>query len=79
MEVGAWMDTNGEAIYGTSLWRVSRDEAAGGDAPLDIRFTAKGNSLYAICLSWPEAEVLVRTLGKQELLTGCSHIDGLRR
>jgi alpha-L-fucosidase len=67
MEVGAWMDTNGEAIYGTSPWRVFRDGAAGGDAPVDIRFTAKGNSLYAICLSWPEAEVLVRTLGKQEL------------
>lgn len=61
MEVGAWMDTNGEAIYGTSPWRVFRDELT------DIRFTAKGNSLYAICLTWPEAEVLLRTLGKQEL------------
>lgn len=61
MEVGAWMDTNGEAIYGTSPWRVFRDE------PSDIRFTAKGNSLYAICMSWPEAEVMVRALGKRKL------------
>jgi alpha-L-fucosidase len=61
MEVGAWMDTNGDAIYGTSPWRVFRDEAA------DIRFTAKGDSLYAICMSWPEAEVLVKTLGKKGL------------
>lgn len=67
MEVGAWMDTNGEAIYGTSPWRVCRDGAAGADAPVDIRFTAKANSLYAICLTWPQAELLVRTLGKQEL------------
>jgi alpha-L-fucosidase len=67
MEVGIWMETNGEAIYGTSPWLVSHDGAAAGDPPVDIRFTAKGNSLYAICLSWPDAEVLVRKLGKQEL------------
>lgn len=32
---------------------------------LDIRFTAKGNSVYAICLTWPDKEVLVRALGKK--------------
>ena len=78
MEVGAWMKINGEAIYGTSPWKVFRDgppsspgadetPAKGGDAPVDIRFTAKGDSLYAICLSWPEKEVLVRSLGRQGL------------
>ena len=69
MEVGEWMETNQEAIYGTSPWKVFRDgPPAGTEAPpVDIRFTAKGNSVYAICLSWPEKEVLVRALGKQEL------------
>ena len=73
MEVGTWMETNQEAIYGTSPWRVFRDgppsekEATGhAGASADIRFTAKGNSIYAICLASPEKEVLVRALGKKE-------------
>jgi alpha-L-fucosidase len=76
MEVGAWMETNQEAIYGTSPWKVFRDgppldnEAAkvpkqGTGSPVDIRFTAKGNSIYAICLAWPERDVVVRALGNK--------------
>jgi alpha-L-fucosidase len=78
MEVGAWMETNGEAIYGTSPWRVfgegplfEKTAATAGKkstgAPLDIRFTAKGNLLYAICLAWPEKDVLVRALANKVL------------
>ena len=69
-EVGAWMQINGEAIYGTSPWRVFHEgapegpaAAAGGAAPVSIRFTAKGNSLYAVCLAWPDQELVVRALG----------------
>jgi len=76
MEVGAWMETNHEAIYGTSPWKVFHDgalldnEAAkapkkGTGSPVDIRFTAKGNSIYAICLAWPEKDVVVRALGNK--------------
>jgi len=76
MEVGAWMETNGEAIYGTSPWKVFQDrlplgkgasEAAkkSAGATVDIRFTAKGNSIYAICLAWPEKNVLVKALGNK--------------
>ena len=66
MEVGAWMETNQEAIYGTLPWKVHHDKepAGGAPAPIDIRFTAKGKSVYAICLAWPEKSVLVRALGK---------------
>jgi alpha-L-fucosidase len=73
MEVGAWMETNGEAIYGTSPWKVYGEgprfvkaapaPAKSAGASFDIRFTAKGNSLYAICLAWPEQHVVVRALG----------------
>jgi len=73
MEVGAWMETNGEAIYGSSPWKAFRDgpplHDEAGKAPkrdarsaVDIRFTAKGNSLYAICLAWPDKDLLVRAL-----------------
>jgi len=76
MEVGAWMEKNGEAIYGTSPWRVFQDmpplgkgasEAAKkrAGAAVEIRFTAKGNSIYAVCLAWPEKNFLVKALGKR--------------
>ena len=80
MEVGEWMATNGEAIYGTSPWKVFRESPplstrAGvaqehkAGASVDIRFTAKGNSLYAICLALPNKNVLIRTLA----LNGTAH------
>jgi len=87
MEVGRWMDTNREAIQGTSTWRVlgegplfekakaarekGKEPVPGGAACVgaaqsfvNIRFTAKGNSVYVICLSWPEKDLFVRSLGK---------------
>ena len=62
-EVGAWMDINSDAIYGTSPWKVSHEEA--GTTP--VRFTAKNNAVYAICLAWPEQQVVIKALGKQML------------
>jgi alpha-L-fucosidase len=66
-EVGKWMDINGEAIYGSSPWRVFHDgpPQKNSGSPAEIRFTMKGNSIYAICLGWPDKEVLVKSLGKQ--------------
>jgi len=68
MEVGAWMDVNQECIYGTSVWKVFGEgpsfENKKDTAGMNIRFTAKGNSLYAICLDWPEKEVFVKAFGK---------------
>lgn len=62
LEVGAWLATNQEAIYGTMPWRVFRD-----DSPVDIRFTSKGNSVYAIFPAWPDKDVMVKALGKTAL------------
>jgi len=71
---GAWMSLNGDAIYATRPWKVSGEgptKAAGslyqGPATQfvsgDIRFTTKGDSLYAIALSWPqERELIIKTL-----------------
>jgi len=46
IEIGDWLKVNGEAIYGTRAWRVAAD----GDS---VRYTAKDDTVYAICLKWP--------------------------
>jgi alpha-L-fucosidase len=68
-EMAAWMDVNGEAIFGTRPWAVygegpstSAKAGAGGSfnegrtryTAEDLRFTTTGDSLYAIGLVWPE-------------------------
>lgn len=52
--VGEWLKVNGEAIYGSHYWDNYKDG--------DIRFTRKGNVLYAIALEWPEEEIRLTTL-----------------
>ena len=70
-----WMDVNGECIFGTRPWKVfsdapaadrgkrAQDAAAGGDAVPEVRFTTKGDALYAVALDWPkEDRLLIRAL-----------------
>ena len=66
LEIGEWLSVNGEAVYGTRPWKVFGEgptQVVGGSfndtkrKPFtgeDIRFTAKGSTLYAIALAWPE-------------------------
>jgi len=44
-QMGAWLKINGEAIYGTHPWRRTSEG--------DIRYTSKGEAVYAITESWP--------------------------
>ena len=48
-EIGAWLDINGEAVYGT---RATTPFQQSDDA-LDLRFTRRGNTLYALILAKP--------------------------
>ena len=71
LNVGAWLNVNGEAIYGTRPWRVYGEgptKAAAGsfhDTDVqnftheDFRFTTKGNVLYVIGFSWPSNQEAV--------------------
>jgi alpha-L-fucosidase len=68
---GAWLSLNGEAIYATRPWKVPSEGPTQGSVSSlykgparpavagDIRFTTKGDALYAIALAWPEDGKLV--------------------
>jgi alpha-L-fucosidase len=75
LDIGSWLNVNGDAIYGTRPWRVYGEgptKVAGGAfhdietanyKPEDFRFTTKGDVLYAIGLAWPaNGEVVIHSL-----------------
>ncbi len=79
--VGAWLGRFGEAIYETRPWVVfgegpTRLKKSGhfvgslSYAARDIRFTTKGDVLYAILLGAPEGSVTITSLAKGAGLCG---------
>ena len=84
-EFGAWMKQNGEAVYGTRPWTVFgegplAETASDGESGhtekawakagnKDIRFTKKGDVLYATILAWPDmgASVTIKSLAGKDV------------
>ncbi len=52
LEMGAWLEVNGEAIYGT-------EPGEHASAKEQLRFTQKDKAVYAICLDWPGARLRI--------------------
>jgi len=79
-EIARWTPANGEAIYGTRPWKIygegpstSKNQEKGTFGGVkdvrpyesnDIRFTTKGETLYAFCMSKPSGDIKITSLGK---------------
>jgi len=69
MDIGRWLKTNGEAIYGTTTHDVSNQP------DINAFFTTKGNDLYVICTKYPAKSITIRNVGKKPVsvsLLGCN-------
>ena len=76
--IGRWLAVNGEAIYASRPWKVFGEgptQVASGSltdakkpdfTSQDIRFTTRGETLYATFLAWPEnGRVVITSLAEK--------------
>jgi alpha-L-fucosidase len=76
LDIGAWLDRNGEAIYATEPWKIygegptevktgfATDQDMRPYTASDFRFTRKGDNLYIISLACPrDGTASVRAFG----------------
>ena len=83
--IAKWIPANGEGIYGTRPWKIygegpsiNKQEKGrfGGVKDVrpyestDIRFTTKGDIIYAFCMGSPKADIKISSLAKNSKLSG---------
>jgi alpha-L-fucosidase len=73
-EIGGWLSVNGEAIYGSRPWKMFGEgptKVSGGSfndtkrSPFtgqDVRFTRKGDQLFAVIMAWPGTTANIKAL-----------------
>lgn len=55
LALGVWLEQNGESVYGTRPWKRAVGVAVSGDQELEVRFTQKGDAIYAIVFGTPKS------------------------
>jgi alpha-L-fucosidase len=48
-KLGQWLDTNGEAIFGTDTWKIAEDPVSA----VPVRYTRSDDTVFAIAFQWP--------------------------
>jgi alpha-L-fucosidase len=81
-ELGKWTAANGDGIYGSRPWKIFGERPENAKevkaanfnedklkyTAEDIRFTTKGNNLYAFLMDVPAQNIRIKSLGKNSKL-----------
>ena len=92
LAIGGWLEQNGDAIYETRRWKIEAEGAEGkfrndsGDHrtwrfvdadATDIRFTRKGDTLYALAMEWPaDGKLRIKSLAEGPEIASISMLGG---